>query len=138
PRSIRCRGARRESLRPHQEARARTARRTRFRGVILKAVIFDIGRVIVRVDLRAALEPLVRSRSSSKSSAGSASLDPVLLWQALESDPRWRDWQEGRMSPRQWHEHLTARLALPLSFEDFCAAWNRALHPDPILADDLF
>ena len=42
------------------------------------------------------------------------------------------------MSPRQWHEHITARLGLLLSFEEFCACWNRALDPEPILDDLLF
>jgi HAD superfamily hydrolase (TIGR01509 family) len=67
-----------------------------------------------------------------------ATLDPRQLWVAIEADPRWRDWQEGRMSPHQWYEHLTGRLGLSLSFEDFCASWNRALDPEPILDDLLF
>jgi glucose-1-phosphatase len=42
------------------------------------------------------------------------------------------------MSPRQWHEYLTGRLSVPLSFDEFCACWNRALDPEPILDDLLF
>ena len=42
------------------------------------------------------------------------------------------------MSPRQWHEHIAGRLGVQLSFEEFCACWNRALDPEPILDDLLF
>jgi glucose-1-phosphatase len=96
------------------------------------AVIFDIGRVIIGVNLMRALAPLGASRQ------GAAPLAPAQVWAAIQTDPRWRDWQEGRMNPREWHEHLTCSLELSLGFEEFCAAWNRALEPRPILSDDLF
>lgn len=90
-----------------------------------RAVIFDIGNVLVRVDPSRALTRL----------AGSASLSPQEIWLALQKDPRWRDWQEGRIAPRDWHRHLTRRLGGDLSFDEFCAVWNSALIPAPILGD---
>src|SRR5713101_140209 len=51
---------------------------------------------------------------------------------AIEKDPRWLDWQEGRISPRDWHLHLTKRLGALLTFEQFTEVWNRALDPNPI------
>ncbi len=42
------------------------------------------------------------------------------------------------MTPRQWHAHLTARLGISLTFEQFCEAWNRALDPVTILDDRFF
>jgi FMN phosphatase YigB (HAD superfamily) len=42
------------------------------------------------------------------------------------------------MTPREWHQQVTARFHLPLSFEEFCAAWNSALDPETILGDSLF
>jgi putative hydrolase of the HAD superfamily len=50
----------------------------------------------------------------------------------IEKDPRWLDWQEGRISPRDWHVHLTKRLGISLTFEQFSEVWNRALDPNPI------
>jgi len=94
----------------------------------LKAAIFDIGRVLVRLDLPRAIEGLSHG----------VSLSSEELWAVIEKDPRWRDWQEGRISPHDWHLHITKRLGSPLKFEEFREAWNRALDPAPIHSDDLF
>ena len=88
----------------------------------IRAIIFDIGRVLIRVDVARAVERL----------APSVSLSPKEAWTSLEKDPRWPDWQEGRMSPRDWHLHVSKRLDTSLSFDHFVQAWNAALDPDPI------
>jgi len=88
----------------------------------LRAIIFDIGRVLVRIDLRRAQVGLSQG----------ISLSPEELWSAIDKDPRWPDWQEGRISPHDWHLHLCQRLGLSLNFEQFTAAWNYALDPQPI------
>lgn len=95
-----------------------------------KAIIFDIGRVIVRLVPERAMETLSPGASRGRSAQQ--------LWDALQQDPRWNDWQEGRMEPREWHEHLTRELDISLEFEEFCAAWNRTLHPETILKDSFF
>ncbi len=94
----------------------------------LQTVIFDIGRVLVRVDVSRAMQGLARG----------ISLSPQEIWTAIEKDPRWQDWQEGRISPRDWHLHLQKRLGGSLSFEQFTEAWNRALDPQPIQENSLF
>ena len=66
----------------------------------IRAIIFDIGRVLVRIDLRRAQLGLAQGLS----------LTPEELWSAIEKDPRWRDWQEGRISPHGWHLHLLPRM----------------------------
>ena len=91
----------------------------------------------MRLNLRRALELLVRSQAAFAASAG-GTLDQEQLWAAIQADARWRDWQEGRMAPHQWHEHLTRRLKISLAFEEFCGAWNRALDPETILDEKLF
>jgi putative hydrolase of the HAD superfamily len=45
------------------------------------------------------------------------------------------DWQEGRISPRDWHLNLNKRLGTSLSFGQFSEIWNRALDPEPIHQD---
>ena len=87
-----------------------------------RAIIFDIGRVLIRVDIFRAMDSL----------ASGLSLTPEELWTAIQKDPRWLDWQEGRISPRDWHLHLTKRLGVSLTFEQFSEVWNRALDPIPI------
>ncbi|MBS1842331.1 MAG: HAD family phosphatase [Acidobacteria bacterium] len=94
----------------------------------IKTIIFDIGRVLVRVDVSRAMQGLAQG----------ISLSPQELWTAIEKDPRWPDWQEGRISARDWHLHLTKRLGSSLSFDQFAEAWNRALDPQPIQDNALF
>jgi glucose-1-phosphatase len=91
----------------------------------LRAVIFDIGRVLVRVDVARAMQGL----------ASGSALSPAELWTAIEKDPRWPDWQEGRISPHDWYLHLNKRLGGNLTFEQFTEVWNRALDPVPIHQD---
>ena len=94
----------------------------------LHTIIFDIGRVLVRVDVARAMQDLAKG----------ISLSPQEIWTAIEKDPLWQDWQEGRMSPRDWHLHLAKRLGGSLTFEQFTEAWNRALDPQPIQDNSLF
>jgi HAD superfamily hydrolase (TIGR01509 family) len=88
----------------------------------LRAIIFDIGRVLVQVDVARAMQGL----------ASGSSLSPSEFWSAIEKDPSWPDWQEGRMAPRDWYLHLTKRLGGDLTFDQFTDVWNRALDPTPI------
>lgn len=92
-----------------------------------RAILLDIGRVLVRVDISAAMDGLA---------AGSA-MNAKEIWAAIQSHPRWRDWQEGRLSIHEWHRQCGQRLGTHLDLEAFCAAWNRALLPEPILPDAL-
>ena len=93
-----------------------------------RAIIFDIGRVLIRLDI---------SRATSGLASG-LSLTPEEVWSAIEKDPRWMDWQEGRISPRDWHHHLSKRLGASLTFERFAEVWNLALDPNPIHPDSFF
>jgi putative hydrolase of the HAD superfamily len=94
----------------------------------IRAIIFDIGRVLVRVDIRKAQVGLTKGNG----------LTPEELWSAIEKDPRWPDWQEGRMSARDWHQNLCNRLGVTLSFGEFTQVWNSALDPNPIHPDSFF
>lgn len=89
----------------------------RFRGII-----FDVGRVLIRIDISRAMDGLAKGHS----------LSPQEVWSALENDPLWPDWQEGRISPRDWHLHVNQRLGGSLTFEQFTETWNCALDPKPI------
>ena len=93
-----------------------------------RALLFDIGRVIVRVNVERAL---------SIFGAG-AGLTAGQVWSAIQTDPRFREWQEGRIEPREWHRQMSRRFGVSLSFEEFCAAWNSSLDPQTILGEDVF
>jgi putative hydrolase of the HAD superfamily len=94
-------------------------------GTKFRAIIFDIGRVLIRVNISRAMEGL----------ASGISLTPEEVWSAIEKDPRMLDWQEGRISPHDWHIHLCKRLGASLTFEQFSEVWNRALDPNPIQSE---
>jgi glucose-1-phosphatase len=94
----------------------------------IRAVIFDIGRVLVGIDVARAMRGM----------ASGLSLSPEELWSAIEKDPRWKDWQEGRISARDWHLHMKQRFGGSATFEEFTEMWNLALDPDPIHGKELF
>ena len=94
----------------------------------IRTIIFDIGRVLIRLDIARAKTGLAKGLS----------LTPDELWSAIEKDPRWHDWQEGRMSPQAWHQNLTSKLGISMDYEDFTAVWNSALDPEPIHPNSLF
>ena len=94
----------------------------------VRAVIFDIGRVLIRIDVARAM----------KGMASGLSLSPEELWSAIEKDPRWKDWQEGRISERDWHLHMQRRFGGSTTFEEFSENWNLVLHPEPIHGKELF
>lgn len=101
-----------------------------------KGVIFDIGRVIVALNLNRAFAPLA---AGIRDNGGSAQhLSPEDVWKMICQDERWPDWQEGRLSPQEWHEHLMRRLKLSLTYAQFREAWNLVLDPQTILSDELF
>jgi glucose-1-phosphatase len=88
-----------------------------------RAIIFDIGRVLVRIDVARALTGLAKT----------VSLTPEQLWSALEKHPSWLDWQEGRIKPRDFYLSVNQRFGGNLTFEQFTETWNRVLDPQPIL-----
>ena len=93
-----------------------------------RAVIFDVGRVIIRVDMSRSVAALAKRDG----------LSHLQVLRELETDPRWPDWQEGRMTARDWHAHLSKQFHFSYGFEEFCAIWNSVLEPGAILPDVLF
>jgi HAD superfamily hydrolase (TIGR01509 family) len=94
----------------------------------IRAIISDIGRVIVGVDVSRAMQGL---------SSGIA-LTPKEIWSAIEKDPRFPDLQDGRINARDWHLHIVRRLGGNLTYDQFIQAWNAALLPEPLQPDSLW
>jgi len=95
-----------------------------------RAIIFDIGRVIIRVDMSRSIQALEKRHGQAVSH--------LQVLRELEADPNWLDWQEGRMAPRDWHVHLAKKLQFSYGFEEFCTIWNSVLDPGTILPEELF
>jgi putative hydrolase of the HAD superfamily len=94
----------------------------------VRAIIFDIGRVLIRIDVGRAM----------KGMASGLPLSPEELWSAIENDPRWKDWQEGRISARDWHLYMQRRFGGSATFEEFTDKWNLVLDPEPIHDKEFF
>jgi HAD superfamily hydrolase (TIGR01509 family) len=94
----------------------------------IRAIISDIGRVIVGVDISRAMQGL----------SSGISLTPTEIWTAIEKDPRFLDFQDGRISARDWHLHIVRRLGGNLTYEQFTQAWNAALLPETLQPDSLW
>jgi glucose-1-phosphatase len=93
-----------------------------------KAIIFDIGRVIIPVNMGRSLAVLIKRDGLSH--------ERVL--RELEADSRWPDWQEGRMTPQDWYRHISQKFQLSIGFDEFCRIWNSVLDPETILPELLF
>jgi len=65
-------------------------------------------------------------------------LSHAQVMRELETDSLWPDWQEGRMTARDWHAHLSKKLHFSYGFDEFCTIWNSVLDPATILPDPLF
>ena len=94
----------------------------------VRGIIFDIGRVLIRIDVARAMQGM----------ASGLTLSPEELWSAIEKDPRWKDWQEGRISARDWHLRMKQRFGGSATFEEFTETWNLVLDPEPIHGNQLF
>ena len=102
-----------------------------------KAIIFDIGRVIVRLDPKRALAPTGVTIHGAVNQPASC-LSAEETWELIRADQHWHDWQEGRISPAEWHQYLMRRLKLSLGYEEFREAWNQILDRELILRESLF
>jgi FMN phosphatase YigB (HAD superfamily) len=94
----------------------------------IRAIISDIGRVIVGVDVSRAMQGL----------SSSIPLSPKEIWSAIEKDPRFVDLQDGRITARDWHLHIVRRLGGNLTYDQFTQAWNAALLPETLQPDSLW
>jgi FMN phosphatase YigB (HAD superfamily) len=56
----------------------------------------------------------------------------------LEADPRWIDWQEGRVKPHDWHAHISQKFQLEVEYDEFCKIWCGVLGTEMILPESLF
>jgi putative hydrolase of the HAD superfamily len=103
-----------------------------------KAIIFDIGRVIVRLNVKEAFGRLASHATTSTVAGKMPEQSHERIWTAIQADPHWRNWQEGQMTPKMWHEYISHRLRVTTTFDEFCAMWNSLLEPQTILSNDLF
>jgi FMN phosphatase YigB (HAD superfamily) len=80
------------------------------------AVIFDIGGVLVRIDLSAALHAVEKFSPAALPGMLKLATDPVLL-----------EFETGRISERDFHRHVERVVGVEFPFDAFCSCWNSIL-----------
>jgi len=95
----------------------------------VEAVIFDLGRVLVEVDLERGLwHDLMRIGGGDPASIGSLRDNELLI-----------RFHVGRLAPREFHQDFCRRAGLALDFETFARQWCEVFDPMPgmeaLLAD---
>ncbi|HET9399776.1 MAG TPA: HAD family hydrolase [Candidatus Acidoferrales bacterium] len=110
----------------------------------IEAIVFDIGRVIVKLDPIRALAHIAKMTAGRNGRAPKSAVNPEKdreknkalgreLYHAIQRDPMWVDWQEGRVTPAEWHRKLCKRFNVKASFADFRGAWNSTIVSEPEL-----
>jgi len=94
----------------------------------IEAVIFDIGRVLVKVDLSRG----VLRYFNTQDPAGDAE-----VLRAIFNNPVFRAYECGEMDPRHFFDLINRDHRLPSDWEDFLIEWNDVFDPWPEM-EELF
>lgn len=86
----------------------------------IRAIIFDLGRVLVDVDTTRGLFGDLTGRADGEATV-----------QALMDDGLIRQYNTGRIDPATFHAELCARLGLTIDFDAFRARWCDVFEPIP-------
>ena len=87
---------------------------------VIEAIIFDLGRVLIDVDLK---KGIFKYTLSAKASSEKEVLD------SLMKDSFYQDYACGRFSAEQFQEEFCRRLNLAMDFKTFKKEWNNVFKP---------
>ncbi len=93
---------------------------------VIEAVIFDLGRVLVQVDVLTLARQVL---------AGQPHADPSLLVERVMTDPIMAAYNAGRITSVQFHAALCEKLDLDLDFDAFRRMWCGIFRPMPGMAE---
>ncbi|MDR0868275.1 MAG: HAD family phosphatase [Planctomycetota bacterium] len=85
----------------------------------IRAVIFDLGRVLVTIDPSRAAARFPQLR-----------LDEIIKFSAAD-DPQFQAFNRGEITPEKFHVALCDQFGVALSFAEFYAAWTGIFSPMP-------
>lgn len=86
---------------------------------LIKAVIFDLGRVLVDIDLSAVTEIF----------SGLTGKDPNAVAQGMLSDPLMVEYNSGRVEPETFHRNLCDKYDLSVDYHEFKKLWCGIFKP---------
>lgn len=88
----------------------------------IKAIIFDLGRVLINVDFKRGLFRYMHGNSGG---------DQNVLMEQLFSDPLFVQFGTGKISPQFFYQQLQKRIDEQISFNQFEQAWCDIFSPIP-------
>jgi len=95
--------------------------------VKIKAILFDLGKVLVDFNFETGVQALHAACSISRNR-----LDEV-LW-----DENWiRRYERGEILTSEFHTYLRETADLQMDLPDFCQTWSSVFLPDVIVSEDL-
>jgi glucose-1-phosphatase len=92
----------------------------------IQAIIFDLGRVIVDVNIARLADHLGTVLTEG---------DPVVTISRIMSDPLVVQYGTGRITPEQFHDSLCRRFGLTIPFDRFGQLWCDIFSPMPGMED---
>jgi len=94
---------------------------------VIKAIIFDVGNVIVACDYERAFASLGQYSVISKDEI------PRLIF----STGLYRRFESGSISSREFFTEVSTLLKLNICFEEFCNIWSNIFLPAPLISEEL-
>ena len=94
---------------------------------MIKAVIFDLGRVIIPFDFN-----LGYARLEAQSGISAAEIRARLFDTGLASD-----FESGKLAPQEFVTRLCGHLNLDIPYNDFCDIWFSIFLPDPLIPESM-
>ena len=80
----------------------------------IKAIIFDLGNVLLNFD----------ARKSAKCFARACKVPFNKVWEHFFISPTEKAYTRGEISSREFYRHAVQSLKVPVNYKDFCRYWN--------------
>jgi glucose-1-phosphatase len=92
---------------------------------MIKAVIFDLGRVIVPFDFH-------RGYARLEARCGIPAAEMLVR---LAGSPLVVDFESGRIAPRDFVDRFCSHLNVDIPYQEFCEIWSSIFLPEPLIPD---
>lgn len=92
-----------------------------------RAVILDLGRVIVPFEYRRAW-----TRAAERSKVNTDEIG-----RRISGSPLLKEFESGRIAPRDFARELSAVCGMEVSYEEFCELWSSIFLPETLIGDEL-
>jgi len=92
---------------------------------MIKAVIFDLGRVLVPFDFQRGY-----ARLEALCGIPAAEIPARLAGSALVAD-----FESGKIAPRDFVDRFCSHLNVDISYQEFCDIWSSIFLPDPLIPE---